>query len=98
MPRALAHVNAAGLASRPPEPADPPLEKETPSPGSDASPNIVQLLDIPHEIIERLLWLLVEPAANPQQGSASYLSLARASSTCRALLQCAAILQLLRLC
>ena len=88
MPRELAHVHAAGLASRPPEPADPPLEKETPSPGPDASPNVV-LLDIPHEIIERLLWLLVEPAANPQQGSA-YINLARASSTCRALLQCAA--------
>ena len=86
-----APTHAAGLASRTlPEPAGSSLEKETPSPESDASPKVVELLDIPHEILERLLWLLVaEPAANPQQAAATYLHLARASSTCRALLQCA---------
>ena len=86
-----APTHAAGLASRTlPEPAGSSLEKETPSPESDASPKVIELLDIPHEILERLLWLLVaEPAANPQQAAATYLHLARASSTCRALLQCA---------
>ena len=78
-------------------PIDPPeaaggsfQEKGTPSPDPDASLQIVELLDVPHEIIERILWLLVtEPPGSPQQAAATYLPLAQAATTCRALLQCA---------